>query len=77
MTPLNSKFIGKITKLPSLWTSRSPKRYKRNTFIGDLHCSKRISSNVDEEIHLIKEKFMKADYQLRFINSADNEFQNG
>ena len=36
---------------------------------------KRISSNFDEEIPLIKEKFMKADYPLRFINSVVNEFQ--
>ena len=38
---------------------------------------KRISSNSDEEIPLIKEKFMKADYPLRFINSVINEFQKG
>ena len=32
----------KNTKLPSPWTSKTPKRYKRNTINGDLHCSKRI-----------------------------------
>ena len=31
---------------------------------------KTFSSNFDEEISLIKEKFMKADYPLRFINSV-------
>ena len=36
--------------------------YKRNTINGDLHRLKRISSIFDEEIHLIKEKFMKVDY---------------
>ena len=65
----------KNTKLPSPWTSKTPKRYKWNTINGDLHCSKRISSNFDEEIPLIKEKFMKADYLLRFINNLVNEFQ--
>ena len=50
---------------------------KRNAINGDLHRSKRISSNFDEEIPLIKEKFMKADYPLRFINSVVNEFQKG
>ena len=54
-----------------------PKRYKRNTINGDLHCSKRISSNFDEEITLIKEKFMNVDYPLHFINSIVNEFQKG
>ena len=38
---------------------------------------KRISSNFDEEILLIKEKFMKADYPLRFINSVINKFRKG
>ena len=50
---------------------------QQNTINGDLHHSKRISSNFDEEIPLIKEKFMKADYPLRFINSVVNEFQKG
>ena len=66
----------KNTKLPSPWTSKTPKHYKRNTINGDLHRSKRISSNF-EEIPLIKEKFMKADYPLCFINSVVNEFQKG
>ena len=75
----SSKFniYWKNTKLPSPWTSKTPKRYKQNTINGDLHRSKRISSNFDEEIPLIKEKFMKADYPLRFINSVVNEFQKG
>ena len=67
----------KNTKLPSPWTSKTAKRCKRNTVNGDLYRSKSISSNFDEEIPLIKEKFMKADYPLRFINSVVNEFQKG
>ena len=63
----------KNRKLPYLWTSKTPKHYKRNTINGDLHCSKRISSKFEEEIPLIKEKFMEADYPLRFINSVVNE----
>ena len=65
----------KNTKFSSPWTSKTPKRYKRNTINGDR--SKRISSNSDEEIPLIKEKFMKADSPLHFINSVVNEFQKG
>jgi len=64
----------KETKLPIPWTSKVPKRYKRNTIDGDLHRSQRISSNFDEEIPLIKEQFLKADYPLRFVNSVINEF---
>ena len=48
-----------------------------NTVNGDLHRSKRISSNFEEEIPLIKEKFLKADYSLHFINSVFNEFRKG
>ena len=64
----------KNTKLPSPWTSKTSKRYERNTINGDLHRSKRISSNFDGEIPLIKEKFMKVDYLLCFINSVVNNF---
>ena len=38
---------------------------------------KEYHQNFDEEIPLIKEKFMKADYPLLFINSVVNEFQKG
>ena len=36
-----------------------------------------MSSNLDEEIPLIKETFMKADYPLPFVSSVVNEFQKG
>ena len=71
----NSKFIN--IKLPSPWTSKTLKRYKQNIINFHLHHSKKISSNFDEEIPLIKEKFMDTDYPLRFINSVVNEFQKG
>ena len=56
---------------------QNPKRYKRNTINGNLYRSKRISSNLDEKIILMREKFMKADYPSRFINSVINEFHRG
>ena len=67
----------KNTKLPSPCTSKTPKRYKQNTINGDLHHSKTISSNLDKEIALLKEKFNKADCTLSFINSVVNDFQTG
>ena len=67
----------KNTKLPSPWTSKTPKRYKRNTINGDLHHSKRISWNFNEEVPLIKEMFKKTNYILCFNNSVVNEFQKG
>ena len=78
MVPINSTFIKKKnTKLPLPWTSKTTKRYKRNTVNGDLHFSKRISSNFDAENPLIKEKFVKADFPMCFINIVVNEFQKG
>ena len=56
---------------------QNPKRYKPNTINGNLYRSKRISWNLDKEIVLMREKFMKADYPLRFINSVINEFHKG
>ena len=69
------KVYRKNTKLSSPWTSKTPKRYKRNTIKGDLDRSERISSNLHEKIPLIKEKFMEADYPFRFIDSVVKEFQ--
>ena len=65
----------KNTKLPSPWTPKTPKRNKRKTIDGDLHFPKRVLSNFDKEIFLLKDKFMKADYPLHFINSVVNKFQ--
>ena len=44
----------KERKLPIPRISKSPKRYKRNTVIGDLHRSKRISSDLDTQVRAIK-----------------------
>ena len=41
---------------------------------GDFHRSKRISSNFDKEISLIKDTLMNADDPVSFINSV-NEFK--
>ena len=67
----------KNRKLPSPWSSKTPKRYKQNIINSGLHHSKRISSDLNEKISLMKEKFMKTDYQLCFNNSIVNEFQKG
>ena len=53
-------FYRKYPKLPPQRTSKTPKRYKQNTINGDLHCSKRILSNLDKEIHM-------KDYEGRLI----------
>ena len=66
----------KNTKIPSPWTSKTPKCYKRNTINGVFVVFiVQKSSNFGEEIPLIKEKSMKVDNLLRFINIVVNKFQ--
>ena len=62
-------------KLPVHWSSKLPKRYKRNAIISDLNRATRIASSPADEIPKIKQKFLNADYPYRFINSVINNFQ--
>ena len=55
-------------KLPLHWSSKVPKRYKRNAIISDLNRASRIASFPADEIPKIKQKFLNADYLHRFIN---------
>ena len=73
---LKTAVFRKETKLTPHWSSRVPKRYKRNAINEDLSRSKRISSNFGNETRIIKEKFVKAKYSLTFINSVLRDFSN-
>ena len=77
MGPINSTFSRKIQNYHHHGTPELRNAKNEIQSISDLHRSKRIPSNFDEEISLIKEKFKKADYPLRFINSVINKFQKG
>ena len=66
----------KESKLPVLWESKVPKHYKRSTLLGELHRAKRIPSNFQKEVKNIKEKFSKANFPRRFINSVVAQFNN-
>ena len=71
----NFKVHRKTTKQPTHWSSKIPKRYKRNMILGDLHRSLRISSDFNEEIKLISHKYDRADYPKSFVNSVIRQFQ--
>ena len=71
---IETKVYRKTTKLPVPWASNIPKRYKRNTINTDLYRAKRIATNFDNELVIIKRKFLAADYPHRFINSVINTF---
>ena len=62
-------------KLLVHWSSKLPKRYKRNAIISDLNRATRIASFQADEIPKIKQKFLNADYPYRFINSDINNSQ--
>ena len=64
----------KTTKLPVPWALNIPKRYKRNTINTDLYRAKRITLNLDNELVIIKKKFLAADYPHKFINIVINMF---
>ena len=71
---ITTEVFCKTSKLPVHWSSRVPKRYKRNAVIGDLHRSKRISSTFEMVIKVIKRKFRNADYPLKFLTSVMHQF---
>ena len=48
---ITTEAFRKTSKLPVHWSSWIPKQYKRNAVIGDLHRSKRISSNFQTPRH--------------------------
>ena len=57
----------------SKWITKTAKHFKWNTINDNRHGSE----TFDEEIPLVKEKFMETDYSLCFINTVVNEFQKG
>ena len=69
-TEINQKDI----TLPVNWTSRIPKRYKRNSITSDLNLALRISSCLKDEISKIRQKILNADYPLRFVNKFIKQF---
>ena len=56
------------------WSSKVPKRYKRNAILGDLHRAKRISSDFCKEKLEIKKKFDAAGFPFRFVDSVIRDF---
>ena len=71
-----TKVYRKETKIPPHLFSQIPKRYRRNSIKVDLHRAKKVSTNLKEEIKFIRNKFIKADFPLPFINSVIKDFNN-
>ena len=65
----------KAAKLPAHWTSKAPKRYKRNAINSDLARAKRISTDFESEKRAITDKFIRADFPKPFITSVIKNFE--
>jgi hypothetical protein len=61
-------------KIPVRWSSKVPKRYKRNAINGELHRARRVASNFEEEIKRIKTKFVDVGFPSRFVDSVIRDF---
>ena len=72
---ITTEVYKKPNSLPAHWSSKIPKRYKRNTINTELYRAKRISTNLEQEIENIETKYEKAAYPKRFIQSVVNEFK--
>ena len=66
--------VNRKNKLPTNWSSRIPKKFKRSAINSDLHRARKISSDFEQELKFIREKYKNADYPIRFIESVINKF---
>ena len=64
----------KIMKVAAHWSSKVPKKYKRNAIRSDLSRAARISSNFNEEKQIIHEKFSKVGFPKPFIDSVFRQY---
>ena len=74
-----SKFLECFTyhkemKLPFHWMSAVPKHYKKNVITGELHRIKYLSSNFEQDVGIITNKYIKAGYPFCFSKSIIDDF---
>ena len=65
----------KPNKISIHWSSKVPKRYKRNAVWGDLNRAYRMSSVFDKEVDSIRQKFQNACFPKRFVDSIIAQFK--
>ena len=71
---IRTEVVSNEFKLPVHWSSKIPKRYKRNIINGELHRMREITSDFEEGLTKIREKYNKAGYPIRFVNSVISSF---
>ena len=67
--------VSRNRKIPTHWSTKIPKKLKRNIVTNDLHRAKRITTVFEEEVKVIKEKFQTASYPPRFVDSIVKNFE--
>jgi len=67
--------VNRNRKLPMHWSSKVPKKLKRNIINNDLHRADKIGTDFRYEINNIKEKYKYADYPLRFTESVIKDYE--
>ena len=67
--------VSRNKKIPTHWSTQIPKKIKRNTVTNDLHRAKKICSNFDEELKIIRDKYDKASYPPKLVDSVIKSFE--
>lgn len=66
--------VNRNGKLPMHWSSKVPKKFKRNIINNDLHRASRISSDFVKEVDKIRGKYYKADFPKPYVESVIKQF---
>ena len=73
----NGKYITSVNrnrKKPMHWSSKVPKKIKRNIITNDLHRAKKISTDFEIEKGEVQTKYENAGYPKRFVSSIIRDF---
>ena len=62
-------------KKPMHWSSKVPKKIKRNIVTNDLHRAKKIRTDFENEKKEISKKYKSAGYPKRFVESIVKNFE--
>ena len=71
----NKTSVNRNKKMPMHWSSKVPKKIKRNIITNDLHRAKKISTDFNAETKEINQKYEKAGYPKRFVESIVKYFK--
>ena len=66
--------VNRNRKKPMHWTSKVPKKIKRNIITNDLHRAKKISTDFENEKKEVSKKFENSGYPRRFVQSVIRDF---